>query len=77
LEKDAFEVLFIFRILQDVQHESKIRSSFYVINCIASNAPLENKWKRKKKLFDVILVELLEELDRHLCLVLLVGLFLN
>jgi hypothetical protein len=64
LDKDAFEALFIFSILHDVQHESKIQSSFHVINGIASNTPLENKRKRKMKLFDVILLVLLEEPDR-------------
>jgi hypothetical protein len=49
LDKDAFEALFIFSILQDVQHESKIQSSFHVINGIAFNTPLENKRKRKKE----------------------------
>jgi hypothetical protein len=31
----------------------KIRSSFYGINGTASDTPLENKRKRKKKLFDM------------------------
>ena len=60
LDKDASEVLLIFRNLKDAQHESKIGSSFYVINGTASNTPLENKRKRKKKLFDVILLVLLK-----------------
>lgn len=60
LDKDASEVLLIFSNLKDVQHESKIGSSFYVINGTASNTPLENKRKRKKKLFDVILLVLLK-----------------
>ena len=60
LDKDASEVLLIFSNLKDVQHESKIGSSFYVINGTASNTPLENKRKRKKKLFDVIVLVLLK-----------------
>jgi hypothetical protein len=49
LDKDASEVLLIFSNLKDAQHESKIESSFYVINGTASNIPLENKRKRKKE----------------------------
>lgn len=60
LDKDASEVLLIFSNLKDAQHESKIGSSFYVINGTASNTPLENKRKRKKKLFDVIVLVLLK-----------------
>ena len=77
LDKVASEVLLIFSNLKDAQHESKIGSSFYVINGTASNTPLENKRKRKKKLFDVILLVLLEELDPQLCLELIVDLLLN
>ena len=77
LDKDASEVLLIFSNLKDAQQESKIGSSFYVINVTASDTPLENKRKRKKKLFDVILLVLLEELDPQLCLELIVDLLLN
>jgi hypothetical protein len=77
LDKDASEVLLIFSNLKDAQDESKIGSSFYDINGTASNTPLENKRKRKKKPLGVILLVLLEELDLQLCLVIFIGLLLN
>jgi hypothetical protein len=78
LDKDAFEVLLIFSILQEVRHESK---NSELISChqwyrLKYTIGEQKEKKRKKKLFDLILLVLSEELNQQVSLVLLVGLLL-